>query len=146
MTSLTRINTSAMQPRFQGKWQTCCWVWRYDLCYSKTLLPWIIFELGNDRMLSVNSIFSEAPVKVQISCNLKPCRLSKLIIITTRQPVWGRQSQDGKQEIYLEWPKVRKLQGSNLQFHLPSTMTSTMTQFLLVYIDYSQTAGWEHGN
>ena len=37
--------------------------------------------------LSVNSIFTEVPVKVQISCNLEPCRLNKLIIITARPPV-----------------------------------------------------------
>ena len=41
--------------------------------------------------------FNKVPVKVQISCN-------KLIIITTRPPAWVSHSQDGKQEIYFEWP------------------------------------------
>ena len=39
----------------------------------------------------------EVPVKVQISCNLEPCRLNKLIIITAqpasmRKPFPGRET------------------------------------------------------
>ena len=51
MTPQTRKQqvTSAMRPRFQGKWQTC-WAWQCDLCCSKTLMSWTVFELGDNRM------------------------------------------------------------------------------------------------
>ena len=48
-----------------------------------------------------------------ISCNLEPCSLNKLIIITAHPPAWGNQSQDGKQEVYLEWPNAVDGFGNN---------------------------------
>ena len=79
--------------RFQGKCMTdmLLSVMIYDLCCSKTQ-PWTIFELGDDRMSFRELIiaswwafyFNEVPVKVQISCNLEPCCLKKLIIKSAR--------------------------------------------------------------
>ena len=72
----------------------------YDLCCSKTLLPWTIFELGDDRK-SLHEFYYHFQ-EVQMSCNLglikknPPARLREKTI----------PMQDGKQEIYLEWPYV----------------------------------------
>ena len=165
MTSQTHKQqfTSAIRLRFQADMLSAR---RYDLYCSKTLLPWTIFELGDDRM-SLRELYLPwskvtegvsghaadfvailavvltrhshgeheggvrvwtyhnfdqlpffcwksgvsgnpppsvtLPVKVQISCNLEPCRSN---IIIARQPVWGSHSQDGKQEIYLGCPNL----------------------------------------
>ena len=45
----------------------------------------------------MNSIFTELPVKVQISCNLEACRLNKIIIMNRlpaciRKPFPGRET------------------------------------------------------
>ena len=37
----------------------------------------------------MNSIFTEVPVKVQISCNLEPCRSNKLIITSSMHNMFG---------------------------------------------------------
>ena len=54
--------------------------------------------------LSMNSIFTEVPVKLQVSCNLEPCGLNKLITITAAHLYEEAIPRTGKQEIYLEWP------------------------------------------
>ena len=42
--------------------------------------------------------FTKVPDKMQISCNK--------LIIKTAPPARVSHSQDGKQEIYLEWPNI----------------------------------------
>ena len=59
----------------------------------------------------MNSIFTEVPVEVQISCNLEPCRLNKIIIMNCclyEEAI----PRTGKQEIYLEWPYKFNFQSS----------------------------------
>ena len=110
--------TSAMRPRFQGKCMTdmLLSVMIYDLCCSKTQ-PWTIFELGDDRMSFRELIiaswwafyFNEVPVKVQISCNLEPCCLKKLIIKSARLHAWGSHSHAGRWNRKFIWSDLKSM-------------------------------------
>ena len=93
----------------------------------------------------MNSIFTEVPV-MQISCNLEPCRLNKIIIINCPLPVWGRHSQNGKQEIYLEWTKV-ELQCNNYLWYI--TVPNFNISVLYCIVSVKQTnhvKEWWHHN
>ena len=107
-----------MRPRFQGKCMTdmLLSVMIYDLCCSKTQ-PWTIFELGDDRMSFRELIiaswwafyFNEVPVKVQISCNLEPCCLKKLIIKSARLHAWGSHSHAGRWNRKFFWSDLKSM-------------------------------------
>ena len=88
--------------------------------------------------LSVNSIFTEVPVKLQISCNLEPCRLNKLIIITAHPPVWGSHSQDGK----LIWSGLRLKINKRMIAYCQLSPTNRFVYKFLVIMSHPLRYSW----
>ena len=91
---------SAMQPCFQGTWKICCWVWWFTtsaalkrFCHRPSLSYIGANKSGVFQVVWVFH-FTEAPVKVQISCNLEPCCLNKLI---TAPPTCMRKPFPGQE-------------------------------------------------